>query len=81
MSLIEAVLAREVLDSRGNPTIEVDAIPFALDPAAGVALSPQHGRDLGTLLSKQFQQGQPADVAEEVPVDDERPVRFGDATR
>jgi DHA3 family multidrug efflux protein-like MFS transporter len=33
------------------------------------------------LLSKQFQQGQPADVAEEVPVDDERPVRFGDATR
>ncbi|HET7308804.1 MAG TPA: hypothetical protein VFJ54_01630, partial [Actinomycetota bacterium] len=26
MSLIEAVLAREVLDSRGNPTIEVDAI-------------------------------------------------------
>src|SRR4029077_2907774 len=26
MSLIEAVLAREVLDSRGNPTVEVDAI-------------------------------------------------------
>ncbi len=26
MSLIEAVFAREVLDSRGNPTVEVDAI-------------------------------------------------------
>jgi diguanylate cyclase (GGDEF)-like protein len=35
-----------------TPPIDVDDIPFALDPAAGVALSPQHGRDLGTLLAK-----------------------------
>ena len=26
MSVIEAVLAREVLDSRGNPTVEVEVI-------------------------------------------------------
>ena len=38
MSLIEAVLAREVLDSRGNPTIEVDAI--LVDGAFGRAAVP-----------------------------------------
>lgn len=32
--------------------IEVDDIPFNLDPAAGVSLSPQHGRELTTLLMK-----------------------------
>jgi predicted signal transduction protein with EAL and GGDEF domain len=32
--------------------IEVDEIPFVLDPTAGVALSPRHGRELGTLLMK-----------------------------
>jgi diguanylate cyclase (GGDEF)-like protein len=32
--------------------IEVDGIPFAIDPAAGVALSPPHGRDFATLVSK-----------------------------
>jgi diguanylate cyclase (GGDEF) domain len=34
------------------PTITIDGIPFAPDPAVGVALSPEHGRDLATLLSK-----------------------------
>ncbi len=33
------------------PFIDVDAIPFSLDPAAGVALSPQHGRDFDTLVA------------------------------
>jgi diguanylate cyclase (GGDEF)-like protein len=32
--------------------LEVDQIPFALDPAAGVALSPQHGSDLAVLVAK-----------------------------
>jgi len=35
-----------------EPLVEVDEIPFALDPAGGAALSPQHGRDLGTLLMR-----------------------------
>jgi predicted signal transduction protein with EAL and GGDEF domain len=32
--------------------LDVDDVPFSLDPAAGVALSPEHGRDLATLLAK-----------------------------
>jgi diguanylate cyclase (GGDEF)-like protein len=32
--------------------IEVSGIPFDLNPAAGVALFPQHGRDFGTLVAK-----------------------------
>jgi predicted signal transduction protein with EAL and GGDEF domain len=32
--------------------VQVERIPFSLDPVAGVALSPQHGRDLGPLLAK-----------------------------
>jgi diguanylate cyclase (GGDEF)-like protein len=32
--------------------IDVDDVPFRLDPAVGVALSPQHGRELTTLLLK-----------------------------
>ena len=28
MSFIEAVRGREVLDSRGNPTVEVDVLTF-----------------------------------------------------
>lgn len=35
-----------------EPPVEVDGIPFTLRPVAGVALSPQHGRDLGTLLTR-----------------------------
>lgn len=35
-----------------TPTIVIDGIPFAPDPAVGVALSPEHGRDLASLVSK-----------------------------
>lgn len=38
MSFIEAVRGREVLDSRGNPTVEVDVITF--DGATGSAIVP-----------------------------------------
>jgi diguanylate cyclase (GGDEF)-like protein len=31
--------------------LEVNGIPFGLDPAAGVALSPEHGRDFGALMA------------------------------
>lgn len=34
------------------PPFEVEEIPFVLDPAAGVALAPQHGLDFTTLVSK-----------------------------
>jgi predicted signal transduction protein with EAL and GGDEF domain len=47
-AIAEAETAVSVLD----PMVEVDDIPFALDPAGGVALSPRHGQDLGTLLMK-----------------------------
>ncbi|HEY7224196.1 MAG TPA: GGDEF domain-containing phosphodiesterase [Micromonosporaceae bacterium] len=32
--------------------VEVATIPFDLDPAVGVALFPEHGRDFGTLVAK-----------------------------
>jgi predicted signal transduction protein with EAL and GGDEF domain len=32
--------------------LDVDGVPFSLDPVAGVVLSPEHGGDLGTLLAK-----------------------------
>jgi diguanylate cyclase (GGDEF)-like protein len=35
-----------------TPPVQVERVPFSLDPVAGVALSPQHGRDLGPLLAK-----------------------------
>ena len=38
MSFIEAVRGREVLDSRGNPTVEVDVLTF--DGALGSAIVP-----------------------------------------
>jgi EAL domain-containing protein (putative c-di-GMP-specific phosphodiesterase class I)/GGDEF domain-containing protein len=44
----EAAAAAAVLSVR----LVVDDIPFSLDPAAGVALSPQHGRELTALLVK-----------------------------
>jgi predicted signal transduction protein with EAL and GGDEF domain len=47
-AIAEAQAAVSVLE----PMVEVDDIPFALDPAGGVALSPRHGQDLGTLLMK-----------------------------
>jgi diguanylate cyclase (GGDEF)-like protein len=45
-ALSEAQRAGHVL----QPTVEVEAIPFDLDPAVGLALSPQHGRDYNTLV-------------------------------
>jgi diguanylate cyclase (GGDEF)-like protein len=48
----DAITQAEAAVSVLDPMIEVDDIPFALDPAGGVALSPQHGQDLGTLLMK-----------------------------
>jgi len=47
-AVVEARAAVAVAAGR----IEVDGIPFSLDPAAGVSLSPQHGRELTTLLMK-----------------------------
>jgi predicted signal transduction protein with EAL and GGDEF domain len=48
----DAVAATEAAVLLLEPLVEVDGIPFALDPAGGAALSPRHGRDLGTLLMK-----------------------------
>jgi EAL domain-containing protein (putative c-di-GMP-specific phosphodiesterase class I)/GGDEF domain-containing protein len=48
----DAIAETEAAVSLLEPLIEVEDIPFALDPAGGVALSPQHGRDLGALLMK-----------------------------
>src|SRR5262249_28432054 len=42
-------LAESAVRSMRHP-VEVDGIPFAPDTVAGVALSPEHGRDLDTLL-------------------------------
>ena len=48
----DALAAAENAVAVLEPAIEVDGIPFAFDPAGGVALSPQHGQDLGTLLMR-----------------------------
>jgi diguanylate cyclase (GGDEF)-like protein len=48
----DAIAQAEAAVSVLDPMVEVDDIPFALDPAGGVALSPRHGQDLGTLLMK-----------------------------
>jgi enolase len=56
MSLIEAVLAREVLDSRGNPTVEVDAI--LVDGAFGRAAVPS-GASTGEHEALELRDGDP----------------------
>ena len=56
MSLIEAVLAREVLDSRGNPTVEVDAI--LVDGALGRAAVPS-GASTGEHEALELRDGDP----------------------
>jgi enolase len=56
MSLIEAVLAREVLDSRGNPTIEVDAI--LVDGGFGRAAVPS-GASTGEHEALELRDGDP----------------------
>jgi predicted signal transduction protein with EAL and GGDEF domain len=48
----DAVAEAEAVVSVLDPVIEVDDIPFSLVPVGGVALSPKHGQDLGTLLMK-----------------------------
>ncbi|WP_169734241.1 putative bifunctional diguanylate cyclase/phosphodiesterase [Hamadaea tsunoensis] len=45
-ALEQADLAVRVLE----PAIYVEGIPFGVDPTAGVAIFPQHGRDLTTLI-------------------------------
>jgi diguanylate cyclase (GGDEF)-like protein len=44
-ALNEARRAARIL----QPTLDVDSIPFRLNPAVGIALSPQHGREFNTL--------------------------------
>jgi predicted signal transduction protein with EAL and GGDEF domain len=46
----DAIAAAEAAVEVLEPLVYVDDVPFALDPVGGVALSPQHGHDLGTLL-------------------------------
>ena len=54
MSIIEEVVAREVLDSRGNPTVEVDVV---LDSgAAGRAIVPS-GASTGTFEATEWRDG------------------------
>ena len=48
----DALAATKAAVALLDPPIEVDDIPFTLDAAAGVVLSPQHGRELSTLLSR-----------------------------
>ncbi|MEV0272389.1 GGDEF domain-containing phosphodiesterase [Hamadaea sp. NPDC050747] len=48
----DAIADAEAAVALLEPHVEVDNIPFALDPAGGVALSPMHGRELRTLLMK-----------------------------
>lgn len=46
-----AAQAHIAVQALANP-VEVEDIPFTLDPVAGVSLSPANGRDLSTLLLK-----------------------------
>jgi predicted signal transduction protein with EAL and GGDEF domain len=48
----EALAATHAVVAVLEPPIEVDGIPFTLYPVGGVALSPEHGVDLGSLLGK-----------------------------
>jgi enolase 1/2/3 len=56
MSLIEAVIAREVLDSRGNPTVEVDAV--LVDGGFGRAIVPS-GASTGEHEALELRDGDP----------------------
>jgi enolase len=56
MSLIEAVIAREVLDSRGNPTVEVEAV--LVDGAFGRAIVPS-GASTGEHEALELRDGDP----------------------
>jgi EAL domain-containing protein (putative c-di-GMP-specific phosphodiesterase class I) len=52
LTAAEAITSAEAATEVLTRPIEVDDIPFGLDPVAGVALSPEHGRELGTLFMK-----------------------------
>jgi len=56
MSIIEDILAREVLDSRGNPTIEVEV--YLIDGAVGRAMVPS-GASTGTYECLELRDGDP----------------------
>ncbi|HEX2030567.1 MAG TPA: phosphopyruvate hydratase [Actinomycetota bacterium] len=56
MSLIEAIAAREILDSRGNPTVEVDVL--LSDGAAGRAAVPS-GASTGRHEALELRDGDP----------------------
>ncbi len=54
MSTIEAILGREVLDSRGNPTVEVEV--FLASGVAGRAIVPS-GASTGTFEARELRDG------------------------
>jgi len=56
MSVIEDILAREVLDSRGNPTVEVEV--YLTDGAMGRAVAPS-GASTGVHESLELRDGDP----------------------
>jgi diguanylate cyclase (GGDEF)-like protein len=49
---VEALAEAEKAVRLLAPAIEIDDIPFVLEPACGLAMSPEHGRELGILLMK-----------------------------
>jgi enolase len=55
-SLIEDVIGREILDSRGNPTVEVDV--FLVDGAVGTAMVPS-GASTGAHEAVELRDGDP----------------------
>ena len=56
MALIDTLQAREILDSRGNPTVEVDV--FLVDGAVGTALVPS-GASTGAHEAVELRDGDP----------------------
>ncbi len=56
MSMMEDILAREILDSRGNPTVEVEV--YLIDGVMGRAMVPS-GASTGTYESLELRDGDP----------------------
>ena len=89
MSIIEQVVAREILDSRGQPTVEVDvelssgargraAVPSGASTGAHEALELRDGGDRfggkGVLTAVANVNGEIADAVTGMPADDQRDV-------
>ena len=89
MSIIEQVVAREILDSRGQPTVEVDvelssgargraAVPSGASTGAHEALELRDGGDRfggkGVLTAVANVNGEIADAVTGLPADDQRDV-------